>query len=210
VRALGSREGARFTAEEIISGTVSRLNGIVEAVDAARGEVTVKENQTGRTVTVALLPHTTLRRVPAEYAERLRQRREQLREGRATSGGQAGAGGAGGGQPGERRERRRENGQDGQGSGERQRTGGRGGQGMFENFPAITVADLKKSDAVIITSTGGADASHVTAATLITGDAELLQQMQRFQRGGRGRSDNMSPGLPGSVTGGGTGDRDQP
>ena len=199
VRALGNRDGARLTAEEIISGTVARLNGVVEAVDAARGEVTVKENQTGQTITVALLSNTTLRRIPAEYAERLRQRREQRREGAAAGGGAAGEG---------RGQRRERGGQDGAG-GERQRTGGRGPQGMFDNLPAITLADLKKGDAVIVNGTAGADASHVTAATLITGDAEVIQQMQRSQRG-QGRPGNMSPGLPGSVIGGGTGDREQP
>jgi hypothetical protein len=81
---------------------------------------------------------------------------------------------------------------------------------MFENLPALTIAELKKGDAVMITGTAGADASRVTAATLITGDADIIQRLQRFQRGGRGRRDNMSPGLPGNVSGGGTGDREQP
>lgn len=76
---------------------------------------------------------------------------------------------------------------------------------MLENLPAITVADLKKGDAVIVTGTSETDDSHVTAATLITGEAEILQRMQRFQRG-EGRPGNMSPGLPGGVVGGGTGD----
>lgn len=201
VRVLGKRDGARLTAEEIISGTVARLRGVVEAVDAARGEVTIKENQTGQIITVALLTNTMLRRVPAEYVERLRQRREQRR---------ADAQASGEGQAGERRGRRRDDGGQGGPGGERQRPGGRGPQGMLENLPAITVADLKKSDAVIITGTAGVDASRVTAATLITGDAELLEQMQRFQRGGRGRQNNMSPGLPGTVIGGGTGEREQP
>jgi hypothetical protein len=80
---------------------------------------------------------------------------------------------------------------------------------MFDNLPAITLADLKKGDAVIVNGTAGADASRVTAATIITGDAEVMQQMQRSQRG-QGRPGNMSPGLPGNVTGGGTGDREQP
>lgn len=197
LRGLGNRDGARFAAEEIISGTIARLTGMVEAVDAARGEVTVKENQTGRTIIVALLPNTVLRRVPTEYAETLRQRREQRREGRAANEGQAG----------ERQRPRRDPNNQG---GERQRPGGRGAQGMYENFPAITTADLKKSDAVMVMGTAGADAARVTAATLITGDAELLQQMQRQQRGGggRNRSDNASPGLPGTVIGGGTGDRE--
>jgi Cu/Ag efflux protein CusF len=208
-RVLGKREGSRVTAEEIISGTVARLSGVVEAVDAQRGEVTVKENQTGRTVTVSLLANSMVRRIPAEYAETLRQREERRN-----------AAGAGNGQSGERRERRRErDGQGGQGSGqgqsgqngERQRAGGggRGAQGMFENMPALTIAELKKGDAVMITGTAGADAQRVTAATFITGDADIIQRLQRFQRG-RGQRDNMSPGLPGNVVGGGTGDREQP
>lgn len=81
---------------------------------------------------------------------------------------------------------------------------------MFENLPALTIAELKKGDAVMITGTAGADASRVTAATLITGDAEIMQRLQRFQRGRGGQRDNMSPGLPGDVVGGGTGERERP
>ena len=75
---------------------------------------------------------------------------------------------------------------------------------MLENLPTLTIAELKKGDAVIVTGTTDADDSHVTAATLITGDAEIMQRLQRFQRGGR--DGQMSPGLPSGVAGGGTGD----
>jgi len=195
VRILGNRDGSQVTAEEIISGRIARLSGVVEALDAARLEVTVKDNRTGRTVTVALGANATLRRIPAEFAERLRQRGEGRRAGGAQSDAQAG----------ERRRQRRDRAtQDGQ-SGERQRTGGRGQQAMLENLPPITIAELKKGDAVIITGTSETDDAHVTAATLITGDAEVIQRMQRFQRG-EGRRGNMSPGLPSGVAGGGTGD----
>jgi hypothetical protein len=188
VRILGNREASRLTAEEIISGRIARLNGVVEGVDASRREVTVKDNRMDRTVTVALGSNATLRRVPAEIAETLRQRGEGRR--------------AAGERPrGQRRDRTAQEVQ----SGERQRTGGRGLQGMLENLPQITVAELKKGDAVIIMGTSEADDSHVTAATLITGDAELMQMLQRFQRGD-GRRGNMSPGLPSGVAGGGTGD----
>lgn len=196
VRILGNREGSRLTAEEIISGRIARLNGVVESVDASRREVTVKDNRTGQTVSVALGANAMLRRLSGEYAERLRQRGERRRAGGASSPE---------GQTGERRRQRRERAaQDGQ-SGERQRTGGRGPQGMLENLPPITVAELKKGDAVMVTGTADTDDSHVTAATLVTGEAELIQLLQRFQRG-EGRRGNMSPGLPGGVIGGGTGD----
>lgn len=197
VRILGNRDGSRLTAEEIISGRVARLNGVVEAVDASRREVTVKDNRTGRTMTVALGANAMLRRIPPEFAERIRQRGEGRRVGGGASSSDA--------QAGERRRQRRErDAQDGQ-RGERQRPGGRGQQGMFENLPPITIAELKAGDAVIVTGTSETDDSRVTAATLITGEAEILQRMQRFQRG-EGRPGNMSPGLPGGVIGGGTGD----
>ena len=74
---------------------------------------------------------------------------------------------------------------------------------MFEAFPVITAAELKKGDAVMVMGTGTNDASRVMAATLVTGDAEILQ---RLQRRGAGRPENMSPGLPSGVMGGGTGE----
>lgn len=198
VRALGNREGSRLVAEEIISGTVARLTGTIEALDASRGEATIKDNQTGRPIVVAFNTKTTLRRIPAEYAETLRQRRERRRDGSAASGE---------GRPsGERRGGRRRERQEGQ---EGERTGARGPQQMFENLPAITLQELKKGDAVMVTGTAEPDAMRVVAASVVTGDAEIIQRLQRFQRG-RGQSDNMSPGLPGGVVGGGTSERERP
>jgi hypothetical protein len=74
---------------------------------------------------------------------------------------------------------------------------------MLENLPPIAIAELKKGDAVIVSGTSETDDSQVTAASIITGDAETIQLLQRFQRGG-GRDGQMSPGLPSGVAGGGT------
>lgn len=200
LRALGERsgDGSRFTAEEIISGSVARMTGVVETIDAARNELVVKDNQTGQTITIVLVANTSIRRIPDDFMETLQQRREERR----------GAGGEANRQPGARRgERRGEGGEPDARRGER-RGGGRGLQQLFENLPAITLSDLKKGDAVIVTGTTGADASRLTAASIVAGDAEFLRRMQRFQRGPGARG-NMSPGLPGNVMGGNTGS-DQP
>lgn len=200
-RATGERDpaGARFAAEEVLTGTVARVSGQIVAVDAARGEVTVRNEAAGETITVALGPHTTLRRVTPEVAARLaaeRAERQQRREER-----RAGDEGAAGG---------RERGGAGRAPGGQRRGPGAGGAGfqqLFENLPATTAAELRKGDAVIITGTSGADATRLTAVSLITGEADLLRLFQRGPGGGR----NMSPGLPGDVMGGGTGgSRDQP
>lgn len=226
LRATGERApgGATFRAEEIIAGSFVRVAGQVVSVDAARNELTLKNEQTGQTFRVHLGQRTTLRRVTPEFIktfeERAAQRREQREARRAEGGaqpgdnngdtrggrrrGEGGEGAAreGGGREGRGGRARGEGGWRGGGGG----FGGGGGQ-MFDNLPAITLAELKKGDGVMVTATPGADASTVTAVSIVSGDAEFLRRMQ--QRG-EGRQRGMSPGLPGDVLGGGTGGNREP
>jgi hypothetical protein len=53
---------------------------------------------------------------------------------------------------------------------------GRGGdmQQMLEHMPAIKLADLKPGDAIIVSSTEGADPGQVTAITLVAGVEPIL------------------------------------
>jgi hypothetical protein len=217
VRARGERsaDGARFTAEEVIAGSMVRLGGTVQAVNAASNEVTIKDKQSGQTVTLQVGGKSSLRRIPPEMAAQLAQRRVRG-EG---AGGQQGARPEGarpdGPRPdGARGDRPRGEGQRGEG-GRGERGGGPGGGGrnfqeMFENLPAITVADLKKGDAVFVVGTPGDAPTRATVVTLLTGEAEFMERLQQFQgrpnRDGRG----SNPGLPGDVLGGGGTNRDQP
>lgn len=213
LRALGERsaDGARFTAEEIIAGAFSRARGTIVETNAVRGEVTIKDEQTGKNLVVVVGKNSSVRRVPAEFVEEMARRREERQQRRAAEGSSPDAQ-----QPqGERRRRENREGGNAGGEGGRQRRGGGGPGGggfqrMFDNLPAVTVSDLKKGDLVMVTGTpGAADASRVTAITLVTGDPELMKRLQQFQGQGGGQR-GMSPGLPGDVVGGGTGDRNQP
>lgn len=217
LRATGERDaaGARFAAEEVITGTVSRIFGQITAVDAARGEVTVRNELMGETFTVTLGQHTTLRRVSPEVAAQLAERRARRGERRAERGERRpGREDSPGPRPrvnregegGDERRRGGGEGRRGEGGGRGPRGGGGNFQQMFENLPAITAAELKKGDAVIITGTSGAEGTRLTAVSLVTGEAELLRLLQP---GGRGER-NMSPGLPGDVMGGGTGGQERP
>jgi len=212
LRALGNREESRVTAEEIISGSVTRMMGTVEKIDTSRNEIVVKDSQSGKSLVVELLPKTSLRRVPADFVQTLERMQQQRGQNENLTEAQRAA------QREERAARRRERGNEatpatGARTGENRpgaRAAGRNPQQMLENFPVITVNELKKGDAVMVTGTGGNDASRVTAATLISGNAEILQLLQR--RAG-GRPEGMSPGLPSGVMGGGTGsepERQQP
>jgi hypothetical protein len=227
LRATGERtpEGLGFKAEEIIAGSFTRVGGQIVSVDAARNELTLKNEQTGQTFRVTVGKRTTLRRVTPEFIKTMNERAEQMRAQRearrAEGGGQSTAdnnGARGGTRPegqgriGSAREGGQGNGggREGRGDGGGWRGGGGAGGGgnMFDSLPAITLADLKKGDGVMVTATPGADASSVTAVSIVTGDADFLRRMQ--QRGGEGRQRGMSPGLPGDVIGGGTGSNREP
>ena len=198
IRVLGNREGSRVTAEQVISGTTTRLAGTVESVDTARNELTVKD-AAGKVFTVSLGAHATIRRITPEALQAMQQRAEQRRSEAAAQNGQGGAGDrAGRG--------------DGAGGGEGRRRGFGGGQpgGMFGNLPAITLAELKKGDGVIIMGTPGADAAHVTAASITAGDQEVLQRMRQGFRRGPGGGGQRGAGAPGGGPGEGGGGPDRP
>ncbi len=198
LRAKGdkSEDGARFTAEEVVTGTFRSIRGAVESVNAQAGEIKVKDMLTGKSVTIAISKDSMVRRIPAEVAERLAMR------------GQRGSGGAGAGASGEagneqqrppRGEggegRRRPEGAGAEGMGNRRRMGGGADlQEMLEKMPAVTVAELKPGEMVIVSSTAGADPARATAIALVTGVDALLRTPAGQTRTGGGQGTSL--GLP--------------
>lgn len=218
IRALGERsaDGARFTPEEIVAGSFTRAGGTITAVNATGDEITVKNTQTGETLTIVFGRKSNLRRVTPEAAASFAQRGEQRRRERgaagsvgnggdgaaaATASTPAGQGRAADGAA-DREARRAARGERPRGGG-----GGMGGgrnlQELLGSLPTITPAELKKGDAVFIVGTKGDSPTRLTAITLLTGDADFLNRLQRMQgRPGRDGRD-VNPGLPGDVLGGG-------
>ena len=192
LRATGERsaDAARFVPEEIITGSFTRVIGIVSAVDPARGELTVRNEQTGQTVTVAVGQRSTLKRITPEFERTVAERVERAaRAAEQRASGKAAQANSNGNAAAPREGERR----------------GASLQQMFESLPAVTVADLRKGDAVVVTATPGADSSRATAVTLVTGGADFLHRLQQLQRGTEGNPRRMSPGLPNDVLGGGLG-----
>jgi len=219
IRATGERsaDGATFKAEEVLTGSFARFAGTVASADAQRGELVVKMDD-GGSVKLSFGARSSLRRLTPEFEQTLakqraeaEQRREQRRAERQQQGGQPQGEGAGR-REGQGGRRQRGDGQ-GRGEGGGQRRGGPGGgnfQQMFDSLPAVTLAELKKGDAVVVTVTAGADASRATVISLVTGPAETIRAMQQFQRGGDGPRGPNSPGLPGDALGGGQGPTREP
>src|SRR5256714_789628 len=115
LRAKGDRseDGARFNAEEIVTGTSRIAVGAITAVDESKNEFTIKQLQGDQPLTVVVRPDTVLKQIPPEAL--------------AMMGGMGGpgAGGAGSGAGGGQRQ-----GGQGQGSGQGQGAGAGQGSGQ--------------------------------------------------------------------------------
>jgi hypothetical protein len=203
LRAKGDRseDGTRFTAEEVVTGTFRSIRGAIESVNAQAGEIKVKDMVTGKTVAINISKDSLVRRIPAEFAERLAMR------------GQRGGGGRGGGESqgeasGEQRRTPQGEGEGG-GGGRRRPEGAAGGEGMggrrrmgggpdlqemLERMPAATISELKPGEMVIVSSTEGADASRATAIALVAGVDALLRQGAATRP--QGGAPGTSLGLP--------------
>lgn len=179
VRVLGDRtaDGAKVTAEQVVSGSFQILSGAVKTVEG--GTVTIVDNETGRPLAITVGPDAMVRRLPAEMAARLAVR------GRGP-GGPPGRRGAPGGW-----QRRRAGGAPaGRPEGVEPPEGGPRPDGaqtlqdMLERLPALPVGELQPGDQVAVSSTKGRDPARVTAVVLLAGIEPLLEARPRGAAGG--------------------------
>jgi hypothetical protein len=187
VRALGDKndDGTHLKAEELISGAFQTLAGTVESVDQAANTVQLTNLQTKKPVLVHVNQGTLLRRLDPTVAGALARR---LRPDSAAGGpGAAGGGGRPEGAP--------PNGPPataGGGGGFRGAGGGFGGPGgpggagangdlqqILERMPQLALSELKKGDAVIVSSSKGPDPSSVTAFSFVAGVEPFLAAAPR-------------------------------
>ena len=152
-----SADGTSMQAEEVISGSFENLSGQLLSVDAASGKITLKDLATKKVVTVNVTSNSNIRNMPAMVATRFATQTN-------------GTGGGGGG----RRGGGAQDASAANGDGAR-RTAGSDLSQMIARFPTITLAELKKGDAVMIVASDPAPgASTATAVTLLTGVDPIL------------------------------------
>jgi hypothetical protein len=93
--------------------------------------------------------------------------------------------------------------QGGEGPGGQRRMMGGGNfdiQDLIDRQPQATLANLKPGDVVIVSSAAGADATRVTAITLLAGAEPVLTALQARPAGGAGRGGEVtSSGLPAGI-----------
>jgi hypothetical protein len=173
VRARGdkSADGTKLEAEEIVSGRFKTIAATVVSVDAANQQITVKDLETKKPLVVKVSADSNMKRLSDPIAQMIARRvHPENFEGRGRGG--AGGGGQGGGGRGEGRGDAPEGGGMRAGGG-----GGRGGdlQQMLDRQPAVTLADLKVGEPIVISSAVGAATDHIMAITMLAGVEPILR-----------------------------------
>jgi hypothetical protein len=144
VRVLGNKDeqAMSVTAERIVFGTFARVAGLISAVNTEAGEIRLTDLITKKPVTIQVTARSNTRRLPEGIATMLAKRLH--------------------------------GGQDGPGASSRSGSSLAAGPGtdlsqILDRLPAISLADLKPGNAVILTGGLEADPSHITAITIVSG-----------------------------------------
>ena len=174
VRALGEKsdDGARFTAEEVVFGSFRNVAATVSAVDPATNTLKVTDLLTKKPLLVHINADSIMKKLPPEVAARMAARATVSAGGGAPPTGAPAPSGSGG-PPAATQSTSRGPGPGGPPGGMH---GGRSGdlQQMLERMTPLKVEDLKPGDAIIVTSTEGADPGQITAITLLAGVEPIL------------------------------------
>lgn len=172
IRVLGDKtdEGTRVKAEEIVSGAFETFAGTVISVDAAAGEIRLTNLQTKKPVVVKTNSSTQLRRIDEQTANMLARRMRPATGGdESARGGPApDAGGRGDGAPG------------GRGFGGGRGPGGSGDlQQVLDRSPQLSLAELKKGDAIIVSGNKVPEGAPITAFSFVAGVEPFLAAAPR-------------------------------
>jgi hypothetical protein len=159
IHVLGDKdaEGTKIEAEKVVFGYFPQIAATIKSINAAGNEIVVTDLATKKPVTIRVIPDSIMKKLPDIAAQAL-ARRYGAGRGAARGGDAAGSGrGAGRGA--------------GPGPG-----AGRGGDPsqMLEHAPAITLADLKAGDAIMVKTTAGKGSGPGTAVMLIAGVEPIL------------------------------------
>jgi hypothetical protein len=147
---LGNKneDGTTTTAESIYAGTFRQLAATIVSINAATGEMQVKDLATKKPLTIRADSDSTMKKLDPQMSAALARR---YGAGRGQDQPPAGAGASG--------------------------RGGRGGGDvgqMLDRLPAMPLSELKAGDAVMVSTTMGSDPTHVTVIMLLAGVEPLL------------------------------------
>lgn len=194
VRGTRSSDGSSIAADEIVTGSFKNYSGILTAVDASAGTVTLKDLASKKVITIAVTPNSDVRRLPPMAAQMIAARMR----GGAAGAGSARAGSAAGAQRPSAGGPPATGDQPGAAAGARR--AGMDLSQMLSRLPTETVSGLKSGDAVMIVATS-ASSGQSSAITLLAGVEPILTAAPS------GEGMTLAPWSMGSdATGGGMGE----
>jgi hypothetical protein len=147
LRALGAKsaDGAKFGADEIVTGAFQTIGGAITEVNAEKQEIKINDVQSKQPVTIVVSKDSLMRRLTPELLTALLPADAKSKP--ATNAAPPA-----------------------KGSGDLQE--------MFDQLPALSLAELKPGESILISSTKGADPARVTAIAVVSGVGPLLQNSQ--------------------------------
>jgi Domain of unknown function (DUF5666) len=192
LRAKGNKnqDGTQLEAEEIVAGTFRNIAGLVTAVDAAQGTLTVEDLASKKAVTVRITANSQMKKLPPQLAQGLAMRLKGMTPPEAAPASSA-AGPSAGASPSQSPAASPAS------AGMRPRGGGDLNQ-MLARLPGATLGDLQKGEVVMIVSTVGSQGQPPEAVTLLGGVEAILTAAP----GGRGTESFLTPWSLASAPGG--------
>lgn len=181
LRARGTRspDGAQFTADEIVSGSFRNIAGIVQAVDANSGTLTVNDIATKKPVELKVTAESKMRNVPERMAQGIAMHLKGMSEGANLAASKASP-------PGQSSQAaappdRGTPGGNGNGPAGGPPRGGGDVQQMLTRLPVSPLSDFKKGDVVMVVATSGQGNAPPTVITLLGGVEPILQATTQSQ-----------------------------
>jgi hypothetical protein len=150
VRGPKSDDGATITAAEVVSGSFRNLSGLITAVDASTGTVTLKDLATKQVLKIVVTSNSDLRNLPAATAAGFLAREKAP----ATPPATPAAAPAAGGPP-------------------ARHSAGMDLSQMLAHLPTQTIAELKPGEAVMIVASAS-QSGGLTAVTMLSGVEPIL------------------------------------
>lgn len=187
--ALGNKsaDGTRFDPEEILSGSFVTVGGRITAINPTAGEIQINNIPTQKPLTVVINKNSMLRRIPPQLVAMLAGKTQPagVKPAPARSDAPRQPGGA----------RSDIAPKEAKVGGEKPQASGGDVHQLLERLPAITLADLKPGEMILVSSSIGTDPARVTAIVLAAGVEPLLTRPP----GAQGTIPDAKLGLPGDV-----------
>jgi hypothetical protein len=161
IRVLGDKneEALTMKAERVVAGTFQRVVGTISSINQETGEIKLTDLVNQKPFQIHVTARATIRQLPPAIANMIAQRLLPSVQG---------AGGQGNAPQGAALAAFRASGAD--------------PTQLLDRLPALSLADLKQGNAIVVNGSPGSDATHLTAVTVISGLEPIANALPNLLR----------------------------